>query len=333
MADGGPGRQGATHGALPAQAARPRLTVGRVLRALGRLRLGLATLGKTGNSGVARKPSGPRNADAPVRAWPGLRRLSGLCLLAALGAAAPAGAQPLGHDVYFLGEIHDNPAHHRTQADWVAALGPKALVFEMLTPDQAGRVTPALIADAEQLGAVLGWADSGWPDFAMYHPIFAAAPDAAYLGVAVPRDAARAAMSQGVAAAFGGQAARFGLDRPLPDDEQARREALQLRAHCDALPGEMLPGMVAIQRLRDARLAERALEALDRYGAPVAVITGNGHARRDWGAPAALALAAPDLQIFALGQGEAASGPPPGPFDEIAIGPDIDRGDPCAAFR
>jgi uncharacterized iron-regulated protein len=330
--------------------------------------------------------------------------------LAVLGAAAPAGAQPLGHDVYFLGEIHDNPAHHRTQADWVAALGPKALVFEMLTPDQAGRVTPALIADAEQLGAVLGWADSGWPEFAMYHPIFAAAPDAAYLGAAVPRDAARAAMSQGVAAAFGGQAARFGLDRPLPDDEQARREALQLRAHCDALPGEMLPGMVAIQRLRDARLAERALEALDRYGAPVAVITGNGHARRDWGAPAALALAAPDLQIFALGQGEAASGPPPvpstrsqsaptstgaipappfvrqgralvcrigagpkprplrqgrnrprhepgrslrrlslgragrwsagsgpvpspGPCDKIAIGPDIDRGDPCAAFR
>ena len=50
-------------------------------------------------------------------------------------AAAPAAAQ----DVVILGEIHDNPAHHEVQAERVADIQPRALVFEMLTPEQAAR--------------------------------------------------------------------------------------------------------------------------------------------------------------------------------------------------
>jgi hypothetical protein len=37
----------------------------------------------------------------------------------------------------------------------------------------------------------------------------------------------------------------------------------------------------------------------------VVIITGNGHARTDWGVPALLAVAAPDVTVFALGQFEA----------------------------
>jgi hypothetical protein len=59
------------------------------------------------------------------------------------------------------------------------------------------------------------------------------------------------------------------------------------------LAPEILPGFVEAQRLRDAALAEAALAALEAHGAPVAIITGNGHARRDWGVPAVLAVAAP----------------------------------------
>lgn len=256
-----------------------------------------------------------------------------VALTTTFALAAPAVAQDLTSQVLFLGEQHDNAAHHLRQAELVAELAPRALVYEMLTPEQADSVTPGLIGDAAALEATLGWTDSGWPDFSMYHPIFAAAPYAAVVGAAVPRDRARQVMSDGIVTAFGDQAARFGLDQPLPAEQQEAREALQLAAHCDAMPPEMLPIMVDIQRFRDARLAQAALDALRTHGAPVVVITGNGHARIDWGAPAALALAAPEVTIFALGQGEVSMGAPQGRFDSVEIGPDVDRGDPCEAFR
>jgi hypothetical protein len=140
-------------------------------------------------------------------------------------------------------------------------------------------------------------------------------------------------MDRTIADMFGAQAAEYGLTDPLPDDQREAREALQAEAHCDALPDEMLPVMIDIQRLRDAYIARAALEALDATGGPVAVITGNGHARLDWGAPSYVARVAPEVAVAAFGQGEAAHGAPEGGFDVTEIGPDVDRGDPCAQFR
>lgn len=255
-------------------------------------------------------------------------------ILGLLLFAGPVAADPFeGAQVIFLGEVHDNPAHHARQAEIVAEVQPRAIVWEMLEPEAVLPVTPELIGDEAALGAALNWADSGWPDFSMYYPIFAAAPEAAHFGAQLPRGAARAAMSQDLAEAFGEGAALFGLDRPLPEEQQERREALQLAAHCDALPAEMLPKMVNIQRLRDARLALAALEALEATGGPVAVITGNGHARKDWGAPALLTLAAPDVAIFALGQGENGGTAPDGGFDLTESAPPVERPDPCEGFR
>ena len=77
-----------------------------------------------------------------------------------------------GVDVVILGEVHDNPAHHVFQTDVVAALDPAAIVFEMVTAEEARFVTPDLAADAEALSEALGWAESGWPDFALYYPLF-----------------------------------------------------------------------------------------------------------------------------------------------------------------
>ena len=55
----------------------------------------------------------------------------------------------------------------------------------------------------------------------------------------VPRDRREVPQwNGGAATAMGADAARFGLNIPLtPDDEQKAREADQLAAHCDALPG------------------------------------------------------------------------------------------------
>jgi uncharacterized iron-regulated protein len=235
-------------------------------------------------------------------------------------------------DVLILGEIHDNPRHHDVQAERVASFAPSAIVFEMLTPDQARMVTPENRADPDELAAALEWTTSGWPDFAMYHPIFMAAPDARIFGAQVPRNVARAAFETGIVQAFGGDASVYGLADPLPDEEQQAREAMQMAAHCDALPADMLPGMVQIQRLRDAELARAVVEAMAETGGPVAVITGNGHARRDWGVPVYLEKAAPELELHVVGQTED-DATLNGVFDEVVSAPSVDRPDPCAAFK
>ncbi|WP_324753071.1 ChaN family lipoprotein [Roseovarius sp. Pro17] len=242
--------------------------------------------------------------------------------------ASPVGAQ----DVLVLGEVHDNPAHHAVQAARVAEFAPQALVFEMLTPDQATRVTPELRGDADALAAALDWGGSGWPDFSYYYPIFVAAPQAQVHGAGVPREDTRTVAEQGLGAAFGEGAKIYGLTAPLTETQQSAREALQASAHCDALPPEMLPMMVDIQRLRDATLARATMQALDQTGGPVAVITGNGHARSDWGMPALLARAAPMIEIYTLGQGEDGA-VPDGIFDEVIIAPAPERDDPCKAFE
>lgn len=256
-------------------------------------------------------------------------------LLATPLAAAGIDVAMLGDlpaaDVVILGEVHDNPAHHANQAQAVAALAPKAVVFEMLTAEQAALVTPGLLDDPAKAAAALGWNDAGWPDFAMYYPIFTAAGAARIFGGAVPREDARVAFDAGAAGAFGEGAARFGLDMALAPADQAAREAEQAAAHCGALPSDLLPGFVAAQRLRDAVLARTALQALTQTGGRVVVITGNGHARRDQGIPAALALAAPGVKVLSIGQLEDDPGLD-APYDLWLTTDPAPREDPCAVF-
>lgn len=260
---------------------------------------------------------------------------TGAVILAASVTFAEPAPPPAAYaaDVIFIGEQHDNPAHHRLQAAWTSQLHPAALVFEMLTPEQAAQVTADNRKSMMQLAAALAWEASGWPDFAMYYPIFAAVPDAAIYGAGVPRDQIRNLMQQELADVVGlAEAALYGLDQPLPADQQALREALQAEAHCDALPATMLPMMVSVQRLRDVALARAARIALSETGGPVVVITGNGHARADWGAPFYLQEVAPGVNVFALGQGEEGRDPD-GQFDMAVDGPGVDRGNPCDAFN
>lgn len=233
--------------------------------------------------------------------------------------------------------MHDNPAHHALQAELVAQLGPAALVFEMLEPRHVQAAQGIGRADIDALNAAFEWDARGWPDFSLYHPIFAAASDAALFGAGLPRGVVRRAVGEGAASVYGQGAAQMGLAAPLDAQQQATREELQQTAHCNALPEDMLPGMVEAQRLRDAVLARATIEALTfaRRGAqrgPVVVITGNGHARNDWGMPAALRLAAPGVSIKTLAQFEE-SAPQGAPFDYWVVTDAYPRQDPCDAFK
>ncbi len=233
-------------------------------------------------------------------------------------------------DVVILGEVHDNPQHHVNQARAVSALQPTALVFEMLTPEQASGM-PDDRSDGAAVAAALGWEAAGWPDFAMYHPIFTAAPDAAIFGADLSEEDVRSAVSNGAALVFGREADRFGLTTALSAADQVARQSELLAAHCNALPTDLLPGMVEVQRLRDATLARAIVAAVAVTGGPVAVITGTGHARRDQGIPAVLARAAPNLSVLSVGQVEGPARPVE-PFDLWIVTQSPARGDPCAAF-
>ncbi len=68
------------------------------------------------------------------------------------------------------------------------------------------------------------------------------------------------------------------------------------------------PAWSQAQRLRDAALARAVVEAMAATGGPVAVITGNGHARRDQGMPAVLGRPHPTLRVLSIGQIEGAAG-------------------------
>ncbi len=233
--------------------------------------------------------------------------------------AAPVAAQ----NVFVLGETHDNPLHHAEQARLIAEISPTALVFEMLSSEQA-----ELVNNSERnaaLGEVIGWEDAGWPDFAMYLPIFTATNAPVY-GARVPRADLMAAIGTDAASVFGEDAEQFGLLQPAPED--MRQE--QADAHCGALPDEMLDGMVEAQRLRDASFARTTLQALDETGGPVVLISGSGHARIDRGVPAYIAAARPDVEVYSIGIVELETDLP---FDEVIITEAAEREDPCNAFR
>ncbi len=242
-----------------------------------------------------------------------------------------------GADVIVVGEVHDNAAHHVFQAEITRAVSPAAIVMEMLTPEEAGIVADPFTRDGVDLAEVLAWDRSGWPPFDMYAPVFEALGDAQLYGGEVERSVAQSTFAEGAAAAFDGIASgaatseRFGLNQPLPENEQAVREALQLDAHCGMLPPEMLPPFVEAQRLRDAVLASSTLMAFEAHGGPIVVITGNGHARTDWGIPAVLAVAAPDLRVMSIGQIE--GGETSAPFDIVIETMGVDRPDPCVGFE
>ncbi|MGB3555205.1 MAG: ChaN family lipoprotein, partial [Jannaschia sp.] len=149
-------------------------------------------------------------------------------------------------DIYVLGERHDNPAHHVAQGDLIRRIDPTAVVLEMLTDEQADRLTPDTPRDPQVLERALDWSAMGWPDIATYMPVFLAS-DAPILGAAgTPPDLSG-----------------FSLDTALPAKEQAEREALQADAHCGALPTDLLPQFVDRQRAVDAQFAARTLAALD----------------------------------------------------------------------
>lgn len=216
--------------------------------------------------------------------------------------------------VALLGETHTIAAHHRLQARLIRAAdrdrGP-AIVFEMIRRDQQSAIEQWRSdgADPAAFGAAVEWEARGWPDWSTYRPIVeaAVARGLPIHGGAPPREVLERVGHRGLAALDPQRRRALGLDRPLPEPGHGRLVATLRAVHCGLEgDGRMLDTMVAVQRLRDAYLAERLRMAVRRRGTAV-LIAGRGHTRTDHGVPLYLGgrLAGSRLVTVALaGTGE-----------------------------
>lgn len=269
-----------------------------------------------------------------------LRRAAALALLACAACASapheePWAARLSGDAIVLLGEMHDNPEHHRQrlallrrafEAGWRPALALEQLDREHQPElERARRERPG---DAQHVIDVAG--GPGW-DWASYRPFVELA-----LAFDVPLVAANLSRADAQAIARGGYAARFdaaeitalGLDRELPPALLAAQEREIDAGHCHALPREHWAALARVQLARDAVMAGALREHATRG---VVLLAGNGHVRRDLGVPRWLA---PEQQARTLVVGYLEEGdvPPTSAFDEVVVTPRIERPDPCAAF-
>ncbi len=250
-----------------------------------------------------------------------------------------------------LGEIHDNPDHHLLQARLVRAITASgrrpALAFEMLSTDQQALVDAAVARaprDPDELGKAVGWNHSGWPEFEMYRPIFAAGLDAGLRIVAaeLPRAKVKDAVRLGPEGLGPELRERLARDEPLPEPLVASLRHEMRESHCNELPEEMLDPLVLAQRARDAQMAER-MAAAGESGA--ILVTGNGHARTDRGVPSVLGKDEPPRHAVSVALLEVDPeirvptgyakewGEGPLPFDFAVFTPGAEREDPCESLR
>jgi uncharacterized iron-regulated protein len=186
-------------------------------------------------------------------------------------------------EVIYLGELHDRPQHHVIQTRILQAMlgdgARPAVAFEMVPETRQAALEAAVRSEAgpPDVDRQLQWTAQGWPDFAMYWPLFELARRNGLPVVGTDLDPAvtRRISRDGLGAA-GEDPAR--LRSAMPDDPTRDRAiARRIRAaHCDRVTETRAVRMLESWYARNVVIARRVSEALER--APkVVVIIGRGH--------------------------------------------------------
>lgn len=244
-------------------------------------------------------------------------------------------------DVVLLGELHDNPHHHRVRGALVqSATGRRAsFVFEHFARQDGALPRPSP-GEARE-----GWLDrTGFDRTGWAWPVHAPLVDAVLAGGRpmrgsnLSREALREVVRRGASAAPADVQPLLAA-APLAEPLRRGLEAELVAGHCGALPASMLPGMRDAQVVRDAAMAQALVAA--RAEGPAWLLAGNGHVRKDWAVPRLLAAAHPSWRSLSVGFVEAgAGGALPDlaalrtQYDLVVVTPAVaGRPDPCAQFR
>ncbi len=255
-------------------------------------------------------------------------------------------------DYILLGEVHDNGDHHTLQA-WmlsqIARNSSPVVVMEMIRQDRKTILSDYLArpdANAIELGRILEWEKSGWPDWELYRPIAEAV--FRYKLKLLPGDANKSDIRNIAKIGFEGLSKdaikNLALDKQLSDKLNKALTEEIITAHCNVLPPAMISPMVQVQRFRDGSLASAMVDAGKQNETNVVLIAGNGHIRADRAVPWYVNRLDPDALIVNVMPLEVQPGnklqdliernPDGGPVaDYFWFTPKAERKDPCEKLR
>ena len=253
-----------------------------------------------------------------------------------------------------LGEKHDNADHHRLQARVLVHAAnrpgsPPAVVMEMINPAPVAALRAhrrRLANDVAGLRAILDWDRTGWPNWEIYEPIFSVLVSGELPIVAgnLERAEIRRIGREGYSA-IADENLRKHLQShpPTPADRVAMSRSITA-SHCGHASEAIVPGMIAIQRTRDAAMAKAMIAAVQEQGRAV-LIAGTGHTRTDRGVPQFVRAMGADRPMISIAFMEvrpgrdrvtdyaAVYGAQELPFDFVWFTPAVDYQDPCEKFR
>ncbi len=241
-------------------------------------------------------------------------------------------------DIILLGEQHDNPQHHRIQAQLLELLGKAnvlaAVVFEQVSWDQQAILDGLNNRNIGSLPVLLNWDKSGWPDYALYEALFTAAVRfrASVIAGNISSEKSKAIYQNGYKAIFTlEEQQRLGLNHDLEAEGLAALRKEIFDGHCQLIPEDHIGSMIPIQRARDAAMAL----AYDRQHkkAKTVYIVGSGHARKDFGIPWYLKKLKPELKIWSIGMNETGASTETGIFDQVITTAPAERDDPCESLK
>lgn len=189
-----------------------------------------------------------------------------------------------GKRFVFVGESHDNPHHHRAQAEVIEALVADGRLvsvgFEMFTRDNQASLAPWTLGrwTEDEFIEKSSWKTQWGFDFALYRPIFEAVRKHGLpmYALNVPRDWVR-------------EVARGGTETLTPERKKwVPGLDLGWKGHrqvFDALmeghpPGAALDGMYRGQVTWDTGMAQSAMDAMDKSNNPrrvMVIVAGIGH--------------------------------------------------------
>ncbi len=242
-------------------------------------------------------------------------------------------------DHVLLGEVHDNPLHHRERATLLAALADRrpTVVFEQFARTSDTALAAPVGSDFEAWLDRAGFDRKGWA-WPLHRPLIdaALASRLPIRGGNLSRDEVRQVARQGAAAAPADLASA--LAQPLPTAAAEALDRALLDGHCGQLPAAAVPRLRDAQAARDAAMADAMLRAVADGAASTVLIAGNGHVRRDHGVPLWLARRQPGAKVISVGflERDADGRPPPvaerAVYDVVWLSAHRPRPDPCAGF-
>lgn len=178
-----------------------------------------------------------------------------------------------------IGEVHDNPDHHRIQRklieSQIRAGHYPALIFEQFDQEQQSLIDEYLRKDLTTLEMKSEFKARGW-EWSYYKPLLELA--VTYKLPVYAGNLSRQQLKQ-MRTEAPSEALEKWLEQPLAEEVFETLHEDILSSHCDMIDEDQVAQMARGQRLRDAGLAQ----TMNRARQPAVLIAGNGHVRRDYG--------------------------------------------------